>query len=203
MQQSRECRSFSTTEDLPDWLNLGPLGIDLEFDNRTYTEMEKALVRGLEAKGNDLSAFRQILSGQRQPEFGTAPDLTHTEGLNHAQANAVRGILAAGELALVHGPPGTGKTTTLVAAIRELVTHERTVLVCAASNTATDVLTERLSAQGLQVVRIGHISRVDERLIDLTLDAQVAAHPDSREIKKVKIKAAQARKKGRGIQTYI
>lgn len=183
------------TEDLPDWLNLGPLGVDLEFDNRTYTEMEKALARGLEAKGNALAEFRQILSGHRQPAFGTAPDLTHPDGLNHAQANAVRGILAAQELALVHGPPGTGKTTTLVAAVRELVIHERTVLVCAASNTATDVLAERLAAQGLQVVRIGHISRVDERLLDLTLDGQVAAHPDSKEIKKVKIKAAQARKK--------
>ncbi|MBK7344226.1 MAG: AAA family ATPase [Saprospiraceae bacterium] len=183
------------TDDLPDWLNMGPLGVDLEFDNRTYTEMEKALVRALEAQGNTLVEFRQILSGHRLPAFGTAPDLAYPDGLNHAQANAVRGILAARELALVHGPPGTGKTTTLVAAVRELVIREGTVLVCAASNTATDVLTERLAARGLRVVRIGHISRVDERLLDLTLDGQVAAHPDSREIKKVKIKAAQARKK--------
>lgn len=191
----RKMQIILNTDELPDWLNLGPIGVDLEFDNRSYTEMEKALVRALEAKGNTLATFRQILSGQQQPTFGSAPDLAYPDRLNHAQAEAVRGILAARELALVHGPPGTGKTTTLVAAVRELVIRERTVLVCAASNTATDVLAERLAAQGLQVVRIGHISRVDERLLDLTLDAQVATHPDSREIKKVKIQAAHARKK--------
>ena len=191
----RKMQIILNTDELPDWLNLGPIGVDLEFDNRSYTEMEKALARALDARGNALAEFRQILSGQRQPDFGATPDLSFPEGLNHAQSEAVRGILAARELALVHGPPGTGKTTTLVAAVRELVIRERTVLVCAASNTATDVLTERLAAAGLQVVRIGHISRVDERLLDLTLDAQVAAHPDSREIKKMKIQAAQARKK--------
>ncbi len=79
-------------------------------------------------------------------------------------------------------------------AVHHLVQKERVVLVCAASNTATDVLAERLALQGLNVVRLGHISRVDEGILDLTLDARVASHPDNKEIKKLKIQAAEARK---------
>jgi len=183
------------TPDPPDWLNLGPLGVDLEFDLRTYQEMEKALHRAAEAMGGPLWTFRKLFSGERLPAAGILEALTLPGHLNPSQAAAVQAILGTRELGLVHGPPGTGKTTTLVAAIGALVPREGAVLVCAASNTATDVLAERLHQQGLRVVRLGHISRVDEGVLELTLDARVAAHPDSREIKKVKIRAAEARKK--------
>lgn len=181
--------------DLPDWLNLGPLGVDLEFDLRTYQEMEKALDRALKAQSGRLRRFRELIAGGALPVAGNPGPIELPEHLNPSQAEAVRAIISSDDLALVHGPPGTGKTTTLVAAIAALVSREGQVLVCAASNTATDVLTERLALQGIPVVRLGHISRVDEGVLDLTLDARVAAHPDSREIKKIKIRAAEARKK--------
>lgn len=183
------------SQDLPDWIQAGPLGVDLEFDIRTYQEMEKALDRAIKATSGSLPMFRAVLSGQRAPLFGSADIPVNNSNLNPSQIQAVQGILAARELGLIHGPPGTGKTTTLATAVGHLVQTERVVLVCAASNTATDVLAERLSLQGLNVVRLGHISRVDESIINLTLDARVAAHPDSREIKKVKIQAAEARNK--------
>lgn len=183
------------TPDLPDWLQMGPIGVDLEFDLRTYQEMEKALDRALQARTGSLVRFRDLLGGTRPPEFAQLPLPEMPEHLNPSQMEAVGGILSAHDLAVVHGPPGTGKTTTLVAAVSELVRREPTVLVCAASNTATDVLAERLDAAGIRVLRIGHISRVDESILNLTLDAQVAAHPDSREIKKVRIQASEARRR--------
>ena len=182
------------TEDLPDWLDLGPLGVDLEFDARTYQEMEQALSLARAADQGPLAHFRRVLSGQQAPRYGSLPGLSNPDPLNADQAAAVRQILASKDLALVHGPPGTGKTTTLVRAIGELVAREGQILVCAPSNTATDVLSERLAMAGLRVVRVGHISRVDPALLDLTLDGRMAQHPDSREIKKVKIQAAEARK---------
>lgn len=184
-------------QDLPDWLTAGPLGVDLDFDIRTYQEMEKALTRALTARSGTLPKFREIFAGMRPAEsFPVDGDAGAPEStLNHAQIAAVRGIEAAKDAFLVHGPPGTGKTTTLVAAIARLTKRENQVLVCAPSNTATDVLAERLDAAGLKVVRLGHISRVDEEVVRLTLDARVDAHPENREIKKIRIQAAEARRK--------
>ncbi len=118
-------------------------------------------------------------------------------GLNTSQAAAIEAILQNRDVTIVHGPPGTGKTTTLVAAITRLVETENTVLVTAPSNTAADLLTERLAAQGLNVVRIGNISRVDDSVLEHTVDALLAAHPEAKNIKKVKIEAAEYRRQAR------
>ncbi len=115
-------------------------------------------------------------------------------GLNDSQCAAVEAILHNPDVAIIHGPPGTGKTTTLVAAIKALAQTEHTVLVAAPSNTAADLLTERLAGQGLNVVRIGNISRVDDSVLQHTVDALLAAHPEAKNIKKVKIEAAEYRR---------
>jgi ATP-dependent RNA/DNA helicase IGHMBP2 len=115
-------------------------------------------------------------------------------GLNPSQQMAVEAILYNPDVAIIHGPPGTGKTTTLVAAIKALAQTEQTVLVTAPSNTAADLLTERLASQGLQVVRVGNVSRVDESVLQHTVDALLAAHPEAKNIKKVKIAAADFRR---------
>lgn len=186
-------RIVLSSKDLPDWLNAGSLGVDLEFDERTYVEMEKALRKVQEAKGNRLAELREIILGKQAARFEELPSV-HLPNLNPAQNNAINEILAAKDVAVVHGPPGTGKTTTLVQAIRLICKTENTVLVCASSNSAADLLTERLSDEGLQVLRIGNISRVDDKIMKHTLEAQIAAHPESKNIKKVRLEAAETRR---------
>jgi superfamily I DNA and/or RNA helicase len=204
--------------DVPEWLNLGHLGVDMLFDDRTYLEMERALNAVMAAKGNRLAELRGLLTPPPTPspprEGAPSAALRHlTEGqdekppllggrglgvgLNESQARAVNAILNNPDVCIVHGPPGTGKTTTLVAAIALLAERESTVLVTAPSNTAADLLTERLADKGLNVVRIGNISRVDEAVVSHTLEAILARHPESRNIKKVKIQAAEYRRQSK------
>jgi superfamily I DNA and/or RNA helicase len=186
-------RIVLSSKDLPDWLNAGSLAVDLEFDERSYLEMEKALRKVQEAKGNRLAELRDIILGRQAARFEEIPSI-HLPQLNSAQNLAVNEILAAKDLAVVHGPPGTGKTTTLVQAIKLICKTENTVLVCAPSNAAADLLTERLSDEGLQVLRIGNISRVEDSIVKHTLEAQIAAHPESKNIKKVRLEAAETRR---------
>ena len=183
--------------DVPDWITLGQLGVDQLFDDRSYQEMERALRKVMQAKGDRLAELRDILTGRRKAAevFETAP--VALSQLNDSQQAAVTAILSNRDVTVIHGPPGTGKTTTLVAAIAQLVEKESTVLVTAPSNTAADLLTERLAAAGVQVVRVGNISRVDESVMLHTLDSIVARHPDSKNIKKVKIQAAEYRRQAR------
>ncbi len=185
------------SKDLPDWLGLGQIGVDLLFDERTYQEMEKALRKVQEAKKGRLAELRAILMGIQPPRYSASGQAVPHPYLNEAQNEAVQHILAAQDVAVVHGPPGTGKTTTVVEAVRRLAEQEATVLVTAPSNTAVDLLTERLAEQGLEVTRIGNISRVEESVIRHTLDMKLAGHPESKNIKKVKIQAAEARRNAR------
>ncbi len=180
--------------DLPEWVDTGQLLVELSFDERTYQEMEKALVKVLAAKKGRLAELRTVLLGTTPPGYYSIVPEVPPGDLNPSQVAAVRHICSAQDVAVVHGPPGTGKTTTLVQAIRVLSQIEQTVLVTAPSNTAVDLLTERLLEEGLVVVRVGNISRVDESLLNHTLDAMVANHPESRNIRKVKIQAEEMRR---------
>jgi ATP-dependent RNA/DNA helicase IGHMBP2 len=187
--------------DVPDWLSLGQLGVDQLFDDRSYAEMERALTRVAQAKGDRLAELRDVLIGHRPPAPSESGDWEgrseSLEHLNDSQRAAVRAILATRDVTAIHGPPGTGKTTTLVAAIVQLIEKESTVLVAAPSNTAADLLTERLAGAGTNVVRIGNVSRVDEAVLAHTLDVRLSQHPESRNIKKVKIQAAEYRRQAR------
>ena len=178
----------------PDWLNQGNIGVDLLFDDRTYQEMAKALKAVKEAKNGRIVDLRNILVGQQTPLFEPIVNPVVIDGLNDSQNQAINDILAAQDVAIVHGPPGTGKTTTITHAIKQLSKKEATILVAAPSNSAADLLTERLSELELNVVRVGNPSRVDEHLIRHTLEAQLAAHPDYKNIKKIKKEANEARR---------
>ncbi len=180
-------------EDAPNWIIHDDCGIELLFDSRTYEEMRKALERVKNAKGDRLTELRGILLGQRPPQFGAHP-VVHVPELNASQNQAVNNILCSRDVSVVHGPPGTGKTTTLIYAIRELCKTENTVLVTAPSNAAVDLLTERLAEINLNVVRIGNISRVDESILSHTLEVQLSKHPESKHIKKVRLQAAEKRR---------
>jgi ATP-dependent RNA/DNA helicase IGHMBP2 len=185
------------SKDLPDWVSLGQIGVDLLFDDRTYLEMEKALAKVQDAKKGKVAELRNVLLGVQPPRYAPVHQPLVLPQLNDSQNEAVNHILSAQDVAVVHGPPGTGKTTTLVEAVAQLTQQEATVLVTAPSNTAVDLLTERLAEKGLAVTRIGNISRVDESVIRQTLDLKLADHPESKNIKKVKIQAAEARRSAR------
>ena len=169
----------TTKEALPDWaLDGSTLGIDLTFDEVSYREMNQALSAVMLAHGNRLAVLRDVLLGARPASFREhkADDLFYPSALNDSQLAAVRHVVAAQDVAIIHGPPGTGKTTTLVQTILETIRRERRVLVSASSNTAVDLLTEKLAERGVNVIRIGNPSRVSDLLLQHTLDAGVMAH---------------------------
>jgi superfamily I DNA and/or RNA helicase len=177
-------------DELPEWSRDGKLGIDLLFDDNSYDEMNDALKKASDL--SEKSALIQILTGAKSPTFKDfTPDL-HLQKLNTSQKNAVGKILSANELAIVHGPPGTGKTTTLVQAIKALVKQEnQKILVVAPSNTAVDLLSEKLSEEGLNVLRVGNPARVSERLQRLTLESKMAEHDYLKETKRLRKQAQE------------
>jgi ATP-dependent RNA/DNA helicase IGHMBP2 len=183
------------TDELPEWARNGKLGIDLLFDDNSYTEMFGALRRAAALQDRPAEGrLIRILTGQQPPAFNTGRQPVSFPTLNATQMAAANKILAAEDLAIVHGPPGTGKTTTLVQAILALhACDDRQILVTAPSNTAVDLLSEKLSDLGLNVLRIGNPARVSERQQALTLDSRIAEHPGAKEIKKLKRKAGEFR----------
>jgi superfamily I DNA and/or RNA helicase len=182
-------------DELPDWLDESPLGLDWYFDETTFREMRIALQETLKARANRLSELREILLGYRPAYFRNAEGFAHhhTPQLNDSQNAALREALAADDAFVIHGPPGTGKTTTLVEVIRRVVAEEKRSLVVAPSNTAVDLLVERLAEAGLQVVRLGHPVRVSELVRNQTLDARLAASPEYTEVKKLRRDAVDLR----------
>ena len=184
-------------EDLPTWLNGGGVGVDLMFDERTYVEMDRALQTLEDTENGRVAELRDVIMGARDAEYRPIADsqVAHLGHLNESQRRAVQQVLGAQHLALIHGPPGTGKTTTLVAAVGELVKKEGRVLFCTPSNSAADLVTLRLAELGLNVVRTGNISRVEEDVMRHTLDLRIADHPDTAQVKKLRREAADARKK--------
>ena len=183
------------TDELPDWARDGKLGIDLLFDDNSYTEMFGALRQAAAlAEKREEGRLVRILTTPAPPAFEEAPPPIPAAAsqLNSSQQAAVANILAAVDLAIVHGPPGTGKTTTLVAAIRALTQRdEGPILVVAPSNTAVDLLSEKLADAGLPVLRIGNPAKVSDKLFSLTLDSRMAEHSAMREIRKLKKRAAE------------
>jgi ATP-dependent RNA/DNA helicase IGHMBP2 len=179
------------TDELPDWSRDGKLGIDLLFDNNSYDEMQSALKQAsaLSAKPQE-GRLINILTGLKTASFNTLSPVA-VPRLNASQAAAVQKIISAQDLAVVHGPPGTGKTTTLVQAIIALhQQNKKQILVVAPSNTAVDLLSEKLTDEGLNVLRIGNPARVSEKLFSLTLDSKMAEHRDNKEVKKLKKQAS-------------
>jgi len=182
------------TDELPEWSRAGKLGIELLFDNSSYEEMEEALKAAASLEPPQAPPLIPVLTGHQKPGWRTGLARVQCPGLNAMQQLAVDKILSAGELAIVHGPPGTGKTTTLVQAIKAMLQQEQQqVLVVAPSNATVDLLSEQLAAQGLNVLRVGNPARVSEQLMSLTLEGKMASHPRTKEIKSLKKQAAAYR----------
>lgn len=156
--------------------NAERLGVQLYFDETSYRTMFEALEDVLRAKGNRLAELRDTLLGPLTPGFRQLYPVRFP-WLNSTQESAVNRVLCAREVAIVHGPPGTGKTTTLVEAIYETLHREPQVLVCAQSNTAVDWIAEKLVDRGLSVLRIGNPTRVNDKMLSFTYERRFEDHP--------------------------
>jgi len=154
----------------------GQIGIQLFFDETSYRLMFDALERTMRAKGR-LAYLRDLFYSHQKAETFSFPDMGFSY-LNETQQHAVNEVLRAKDVAIVHGPPGTGKTTTLVEAIYETLRRESQVLVCAQSNMAVDWISEKLVDRGLNVLRIGNPVRVDDKMLSFTYERRFEAHPD-------------------------
>ena len=185
---------------LPELVVTGELGVQLYFDDTSYKTMFAALREVAEAKGNRTARLREIL-------LGKAPALRRETGpvrfpwLNASQEKAVNQVLCAKEVAVVHGPPGTGKTTTLVEAVYETLHRENQVMVSAQSNTAVDWIAEKLVDRGIPVLRIGNPTRVNDKMLAFTYERRFEAHSDYPELwqirKTIREMTGRLRKSGR------
>ena len=185
---------------LPELVVTGELGVQLYFDDTSYKTMFAALREVAEAKGNRTARLREVL-------LGKAPALRRETGpvrfpwLNASQEKAVNQVLCAKEVAVVHGPPGTGKPTTLVEAVYETLHRENQVMVSAQSNTAVDWIAEKLVDRGIPVLRIGNPTRVNDKMLAFTYERRFEAHSDYPELwqirKTIREMTGRLRKSGR------
>jgi ATP-dependent RNA/DNA helicase IGHMBP2 len=198
---ARSNRSIQVAVD--NWISGDVFDLDLAGDEVSRNRERLALQAVSQARGR-LAELRQIILGEldptnfklRQPRFLERRPSATLDGqlgvdLNAAQREAIRFALSAEDIAIIHGPPGTGKTTSVVEFIRQAVARGEKVLACAPSNTAVDNLLERLAASGHRVVRVGHPARVKEELRIHTLDAIVAEHENMRVVREL-LKDAEA-----------
>ncbi len=183
-----------------DILDRGLTGVEVIYDDRPYKVMEEAIKNVLNTKRENIRSIRDGLVVQKLEQHELTLHDYQTESsalkmLNASQKAAVALMLKTPLMGIIHGPPGTGKTTTLVALVEMLLKEEKRILVCASSNNAVDLLAERLSLKGIQVLRVGNITRIHDDLAHLTIEEKVRNHGEWNHIKKVKIQAHEADKK--------
>lgn len=200
VQDDRMVVVLPSDEALVDVAGSHDLGIQISFDETSYKAMLAALKDVMQAKGNRLAELREKLIGNVPEEWLKLFPLRFP-WLNASQEEAVNHVLSAKDVAIVHGPPGTGKTTTLVEAIYETLHRENQVLVCAQSNTAVDWISEKLVDRGMAVLRIGNPTRVNDKMLSFTYERRFEAHPDYPELwsirKSIREMQGSMRKKSR------
>lgn len=157
------------------------LGVQLYFDETSYQTMFEALADVIKAKGTRLAELKDIILGTSKPGFRQLYPIGFP-WLNPTQETAVNKVLCTKDVAVVHGPPGTGKTTTMVEAIYETLHREPQVLVCAQSNMAVDWISEKLVDRGVNVLRIGNPSRVNDKMLSFTYERRFEGHPSYPEL---------------------
>ena len=191
--RDNKMRIVINDDDLPDWIFDGKLGVNLLFDEGSYREMHKALKEVLNAEQGRLADLREIFYGAKEPSFKNGFEF-QSVNLNDSQNKALTNIFNAQDVAIIHGPPGTGKTTTLVNAIKEVVKNERQVMVCAQSNAAVDLLVEKLDNLGLDVLRLGHPARLTPEVIENSLDVKISKHGYFKELREIRKRSDEYRR---------
>ncbi len=181
------------TSDFPTWFGEGKVGVNLLFDESTYRAMESALKTVEEAEQGRLATLREIIYGNALPRVENGHEY-RSPYLNEQQNKALTTVFNARDIAIIHGPPGTGKTTTLVHIIKDTVRTEKQVLVCAQSNAALDLLVEKLAVTGVQVLRLGHPARLSPEVIENSLDVRISQHASFKELKEVRKDAEKLKK---------
>ena len=173
-----------------------PVGVQLFFDETSYRIMFDALDHTIAAKGTRLAYLRDLFYTHQPAETYTF-DAMRFPWLNSSQERAVNDVLRAKDVRVLHGPPGTGKTTTLVEAINETLMRETQVLVCAQSNTAVDWISEKLVDCGMKVLRIGNPTRVNDKMLSFTYEHRFADHPDYPKLWQVRRNIRELRRRRR------
>ncbi len=185
-----------------DLQNAELLGVQLYFDETSYKTMFHALDEVLKAKNSRVAHLRSVFSGGVKPAKWTF-DAMKFPWLNASQEKAVNEVLWSKDVAVVHGPPGTGKTTTLVEAIYETLRRETQVMVCAQSNMAVDWISEKLVDHGVPVLRIGNPTRVNDKMLSYTYERKFESHPDYPELWNIRRTIRQVREqKKKGESTH-
>ena len=183
--------------DFPDWIEDNGVGIKLAPDQRTTTILKSAL-NEVENNPNSINLFEKIHGESIVEKTTTSPQSLSlnykNQRLNESQQKAVQAIIQNENITIVHGPPGTGKTTTLIEAIIQLIHTGEKILVSAPSNTAVDNIAKGLLLQGIEVLRVGNTSKVDEILFAHTPEGKLANSKQQKEIKQLKIRAEEFRK---------
>ncbi len=157
------------------------VGVQLGVDNTSFRVMDSALRESERSERERFIHLRDVILGNANPTFHHLPTLSFP-WLNQSQQHAIQRVVEAGEVAIVHGPPGTGKTTTLVEAIIETLQRETQVLVCAPSNAAVDWISEQLMRRSVHVLRVGNPLRMSDEMLDCSYERRYAAHPDYHEL---------------------
>ena len=173
-----------------------PIGVQLFFDETSFRIMFDALERVMKAKDNRLAYLRDLFYSH-QPAATYSFEAMRFPWLNTSQERAVNDVLRAKDVRVLHGPPGTGKTTTLVEAINETLMRETQVLVCAQSNTAVDWISEKLVDCGIPVLRLGNPTRVNDKMLSFTYEHRFADHPDYPKLWQVRRTIREMRRKRR------
>ena len=175
------CTNKSAAQSLRDTAARHMLGVQLGIDNTSFRVMTEALREAEKKEDERFMRLREVLLGRKPPAFRSLPRLSFP-WLNPSQETAIQQAVEAQEVSIIHGPPGTGKTTTLVEAVIETLQRETQVLVCAPSNAAVDWISEQLMRRGIHVLRVGNPLRMSDEMLDCSYERRYAAHPDYHEL---------------------
>jgi superfamily I DNA and/or RNA helicase len=179
-------------------IDKGNVGVELVYDERPYKVMKAAVKAVMQSKDPIVQALREGIRKKEAMDLelneNETPPLPQNSMLNDTQTEAVKGSLSAAQMSIIHGPPGTGKTTTLVTLVQALSKVEKRIFVCAPSNNAVDLLARQLDDLGIPVLRIGNVTRIGDSIAHLTIAEKARNHPDWKHIKKVKLMAEEAKR---------